>query len=113
MGVALTPVGEYMSNDLFKRCDECGEDTFCSHCGSCISCVDTVFDSYDKKHKELQEQVKMLRAALCSTTDELSIMIDNCNELNKRLTPWDSLDEPECVDKQTCYNNAIMLESLK
>ena len=58
----------------------------------------------------LKEEKVELERALKSTNAELSGAIDQVNHFFEYHHPLNSLDEPENWDKQTCFENQILLK---
>ena len=59
---------------------------------------------------ERDKRIAELEKALKSTNAELSGAIDQVNHFFEYHHPSNSLDEPERWDKQTCFENQVLLK---
>ena len=59
---------------------------------------------------ERDKRIAELEKALKSTNAELSGAIDQINHFFEYHHPSNSLDEPERWDKQTCFENQVLLK---
>ena len=69
----------------------------------CLVSLQMQLDAANKRIAELEKALK-------STNAELSGAIDQVNHFFEYHHPLNSLDEPENWDKQTCFENQILLK---
>lgn len=69
----------------------------------CLVSLQMQLDAANKRIAELEKALK-------STNAELSGAIDQVNHFFEYHHPSNSLDEPENWDKQTCFENQILLK---
>lgn len=72
----------------------------------CLVSLQMQLDAANKRIAELEKALK-------STNAELSGAIDQVNHFFEYHHPSNSLDEPENWDKQTCFENQILLKESK